>query len=69
MGLGWDSALKLGAVGAGITDAIFIIIYFLIRRGNDPFWLSVILILSVLLVVVVLVPWIASKRVEKELLS
>ncbi len=69
MGLGWGSVLKLGALGVGIFDALSIIIFFNIGRGYDSFWLSMILILSVLLVIVVLVSWIASKRVEKELIS
>jgi len=69
MGLGWGSVLKLGALGVVIFDALSIIIFFNIGRGYDSFWLSMILILSVLLVIVVLVSWIASKRVEKELIS
>ena len=69
MGLGWGSVLKFGALGVGIFDALSIIIFFNIGRGYDSFWLSMILILSVLLVIVVLVSWIASKRVEKELAS
>ena len=69
MGLGWGSVLKFGALCVGIFDALSIIIFFNIGRGYDSFWLSMILILSVLLVIVVLVSWIASKRVEKELIS
>ena len=63
-----DSVFKLGAF-VSIIDALSIIIFFSIGRGNDSFWLIVILILSVLLVIVFLVSWIASKRVEKELTS
>ena len=69
MGLGWDSALKLGAFVFSIMDAISIIVFFNIGKGYDSFWLSVILVLSVLSVTLFLVSWIASKRVEKELAS
>ena len=69
MGLGWDSALKLGAIVFSIFDAISIIVFFNIARGYESFWLSLILIFSVLAVILVLVSWIASKKVEKELIS
>ena len=69
MGLGWDSALKLGAIVFSIFDAISIIVFFNIARGYESFWLSLILIFSVLAVILVLVSWIASKKVEKELVN
>ena len=69
MGLGWGSALKLGAIVFSIIDVISIIVFFNIARGYESFWLSVILILSVLAVILVLVSWIASKKIEKELTS
>ena len=69
MGLEWDSALKLGAIVFSIFDAISIIIFFNIARGYESFWLSIILILSVLAIILVLVSWIASRRIEKELVN
>jgi len=69
MGLEWDSALKLGAIVFSIFDAISIIIFFNIARGYESFWLSIILILSVLAIILVLVSWIASRKIEKELVN
>ena len=68
MGLGWNSVLKLLASVASIIEALGIIFFF--NAGSiDSFWLSLILILSVLAVILVLVSWIASKKVEKELVN
>ena len=66
MGLGWDSVLKLLASVASIIEVLSII-FFSIGSSNESFGLSVILILSVLAVILVLVSWRASKRLEKEL--
>ena len=70
MGLGWLKASKylLGMIFA-VMDALSVIVFFSIGRGYESFWLSVILILSVVLAVVVLGSWRASKRVETELTS
>ena len=70
MRLGWLKASKyILGIMLGIMDAFLTVVFFSIGRGYESFWLSVILILSVVLAVVVLGSWRASKRVETELTS
>jgi uncharacterized membrane protein len=54
--MGWDTVLKLGAMGVCIVVALQLIFYFVFQVvGYNSFWLSVTLIASVLVFIVILV--------------
>ena len=65
MGLGWGSVLKLGAFGACLMIAIYVISYFA-GMSYDSFWFSIQLIVAVILIVIILVSWRAFKKVTTE---
>jgi hypothetical protein len=61
MGLGWDSVLKLGALGVCIMVALQVISFF-VGISYDLFWFSLQLVIAVLFVIVILVSWAALKK-------
>jgi len=64
---GWDTVLKLAAVGICVMVALQVIFYFVFQIiGYDSFWLSITLIASVLVFVAILVSWRVLKKLAAE---
>jgi len=64
---GWDTVLKLAAVGVCVMVALQVIFYFVFQIiGYDSFWLSITLIASVLVFVAILVSWRVLKKLATE---
>ena len=64
---GWDTVLKLAAVGVCVMVALQVIFYFVFQIiGYDSFWLSVTLIASVLVFIVLLVLWRVLRKAVGE---
>jgi uncharacterized membrane protein len=64
---GWDTVLKLAAVGVCVMVALQVIFYFVFQIiGYDSFWLSITLIASVLIFVAILVSWRVLKKLATE---
>ena len=64
---GWDTVLKLAAVGVCVMVALQVIFYFVFQIiGYDSFWLSITLIASVLVFVAILVSWRGLKKLATE---
>jgi hypothetical protein len=62
MGLGWDSVLKLAAVGAFVMIALSAVLFFIFQNiGYDSYLLSIILIISILAFIVLRIIWSAKK--------
>ena len=61
MGLGWDSVLKLGALGVFLMFAILVISYF-VGISYDSFWFSIQIIIALMFFVVILVAWRFLKK-------
>jgi hypothetical protein len=58
MVLGWDSVLKLAAVGAFVMIALQVIFYFIFQNiGYDSYWLSLNLIAFILVFIIVVIAW------------
>ena len=58
MGLGWDSVLKLAAVGVLLIIALQLIFYFIFQNvGYDSYWLSLTLIAFILILIIVIIIW------------
>jgi hypothetical protein len=58
MGLGWDSVLKLAAVGVLVMIALQVIFYFIFQNiGYDSYWLSLNLIAFILVFIIVVIAW------------
>jgi len=66
--MGWDTVLKLGALGVCIMVILQVVFYFIFQIiGYDSFWLSVTLIASVLVFIVLLVLWrVLRKAVDEQ---
>jgi len=65
--MGWDTVLKLGALGVCIMVALQLIFYFVFQIiGYNSFWLSVTLIASVLVFIIILVSLRALKKAVAE---
>jgi len=61
--LGYDTVLKLAAVGVCIMVASQVIFHFVFQIiGYDSFWLSTTLIASVLVFIAILVSWRVLKK-------
>jgi len=62
MGLGWDSVLKLAAVGAFVMIALSAVLFFIFQNiGYDSYLLSIILIISILAFIFLRIIWSAKK--------
>jgi hypothetical protein len=62
MGLGWDSVLKMAAVGAFVMLALSTVLFFIFQNiGYDSYLLSIILIVSILAFIVLRIIWSAKK--------
>jgi hypothetical protein len=62
MGLGWDSVLKMAAVGAFVMLALSTVLFFIFQNiGYDSYLLSIILIISILAFIVLRIIWSAKK--------
>ena len=58
MVLGWDSVLKLAAVGAFVLLALSAVLFFVFQNiGYDSYLLSVILIISILAFIILRIVW------------
>ena len=58
MGLGWDSVLKLAAVGVLLIIALQLIFYFIFQNvGYNSYWLSLTLIAFILILIIVIIIW------------
>jgi len=65
--MGWDTVLKLAAVGVCVMVVLQVIFYFVFQIiGYDAFWLSVTLIASVLVFIVLLVLWRVLRKAVGE---
>lgn len=65
--MGWDTLLKLGALGVCIMVTLQVVFYFIFQIiGYDSFWLSVTLIASVLVFIVLLVLWRVLRKAVGE---
>ena len=65
--MGWDTVLKLGALGVCIMVTLQVVFYFIFQIiGYDSFWLSVTLIASVLVFIVLLVLWRVLRKAVGE---
>jgi hypothetical protein len=58
MGLGWDSVLKLAAVGVLIMIALQLIFYFVFQNiGYDSYLLSLNLVAFILVLIIFIIAW------------
>jgi uncharacterized membrane protein len=65
--MGWDTVLKLAAVGVCVMVVLQVIFYFVFQIiGYDSFWFSVTLIASVLVFIVLLVLWRVLRKAVGE---
>jgi uncharacterized membrane protein len=65
--MGWDTVLKLGALGVCIMVTLQVVFYFIFQIiGYDSFWFSVTLIASVLVFIVLLVLWRVLRKAVGE---
>jgi uncharacterized membrane protein len=65
--MGWDTVLKLGALGVCIIIVLQLIFYFAFQIiGYNSFWLSITLIASILVFIVMLVLLRAFKKAVTE---
>ena len=62
MGLGWESVLKLAAVGAFVMFALSAVLFFVFQNiGYDSYLLSIVLIISILVFISLRIVWSAKK--------
>jgi uncharacterized membrane protein len=68
--MGWDTVLKLGALGVCIMVTLQVVFYFIFQIiGYDSFLFSVTLIASVLVFIVLLVLWRVLRKAVGEQVS
>jgi len=62
MGLGWESVLKLAAVGAFVMFALSAVLFFVFQNiGYDSYLLSIVSIISILVFIILRTIWLAKK--------
>ena len=64
MGMGWDSVLKLAAVGALVIIVLQVIFYFVFQIiGYDSYWLSITLTVFIPVFIILRIAWrITTKK-------